>query len=56
VVLIRIERALLVISPAYNRGDTEEQVKERWRQYWRKLWEGVEQLLYDHPSLGDTAV
>jgi hypothetical protein len=43
VVLIRIERALPVISPAYDRGDTEEQVKDRWRQYWRKLWEGVEE-------------
>jgi predicted pyridoxine 5'-phosphate oxidase superfamily flavin-nucleotide-binding protein len=38
VVLIRIERALPVISPAYDRGDTEEQVKDRWRRYWRKLW------------------
>jgi predicted pyridoxine 5'-phosphate oxidase superfamily flavin-nucleotide-binding protein len=43
VVLIRIERALPVTSPAYDRGDTEEQVKGRWRQYWRKLWEGVEE-------------
>jgi hypothetical protein len=43
VVLIRVERSLPVISPAYNRGDTEEQVKDRWRQYWRKLWEGVEE-------------
>jgi hypothetical protein len=33
VVLIRVERALPVISPAYDRGDTEEQVKDRWRQY-----------------------
>jgi hypothetical protein len=43
VVLIRVERALPVISPAYDRGDTEEQVKDRWRRYWRKLWEGVEE-------------
>jgi predicted pyridoxine 5'-phosphate oxidase superfamily flavin-nucleotide-binding protein len=43
VVLIRVERALPVTSPAYDRGDTEEQVKERWRRYWRKLWEGVEE-------------
>ena len=38
VVLIRVERALPMFSPAYDRGDTEEQVKERWRRYWRKLW------------------
>jgi hypothetical protein len=37
VVLIRVERALPMFSPAYDRGDTEEQVKERWRRYWRKL-------------------
>jgi uncharacterized protein len=43
VVLIRVERALPVISPAYDRGGTEEQVKDRWRRYWRKLWDGVEE-------------
>jgi predicted pyridoxine 5'-phosphate oxidase superfamily flavin-nucleotide-binding protein len=41
-VLIRVERALPVLSPAYDRGDTEEQVRERWRRYWRRLWEGTE--------------
>ena len=39
VVLIRVDRALPVISPAYDRGETEEQVKDRWRRYWRKLWD-----------------
>jgi uncharacterized protein len=43
VVLIRVDRALPLISPAYDRGDTEEQVKDRWHRYWRKLWEGVEE-------------
>jgi len=43
VVLIRVDRALPVISPAYDRGLTEEQVKDRWRRYWRKLWDGVEE-------------
>jgi predicted pyridoxine 5'-phosphate oxidase superfamily flavin-nucleotide-binding protein len=43
VVLIRVERALPLISPAYDQGATEEQVKDRWRRYWRKLWEGVEE-------------
>jgi predicted pyridoxine 5'-phosphate oxidase superfamily flavin-nucleotide-binding protein len=42
-VLIRVERALPMISPAYDRGDTEEQVKERWRRYWRKLWGEAEE-------------
>jgi hypothetical protein len=43
VVLIRVDRALPLISPVYDRGETEEQVKERWRRYWRKLWDGVEE-------------
>ena len=42
VVLIHVVRALPLISPAYDRGQTEEQVKDRWRCYWRKLWDGVE--------------
>jgi uncharacterized protein len=42
VVLIRVERARPVISPAYDRGETEEQVKDRWRRYWHKLWGEVE--------------
>jgi predicted pyridoxine 5'-phosphate oxidase superfamily flavin-nucleotide-binding protein len=42
VVVIRVERALPLTSPAYDRGDTEEQVKDRWRRYWRRLWEGAE--------------
>ena len=42
-VLIRVDCALPPISPAYDRGDTEEQVKDRWRRCWRKLWEGVEE-------------
>ena len=37
VVLIRVERALPVFSPAYDRGDTEEQVKERWRRYGKSV-------------------
>jgi len=39
VVLIRVDRALPVISPAYDRGETEEHVKDRWRRYWRNLWQ-----------------
>jgi hypothetical protein len=38
VVLIRVERALPLISPTYDRGDTEDQVKDRWSRYWCKLW------------------
>jgi uncharacterized protein len=43
VVLIRVERALPLISPAYDQGATEEEVKDRWRRHWRKLWGVVEE-------------
>jgi uncharacterized protein len=43
VVLIRVDRALPLFSPAYDRGDTEAQVKDRWRRYWGKLWDAREQ-------------
>src|SRR3954470_12867145 len=42
VVLIRIERVQPVTSTAYDRGDTEQQVKDRWRRYWRTLWDDSE--------------
>ncbi len=38
VVLIRVERALPLISPTYDRGDPEDQVKDRWSRYWCELW------------------
>ena len=42
VVLIHVERALPLTSPAYDQGATEEQVRERWRQYWDALDRGDE--------------
>jgi len=38
----RVVLDVLNVSPAYDRGETEGQVKDRWRRYWRKLWEDVE--------------
>jgi predicted pyridoxine 5'-phosphate oxidase superfamily flavin-nucleotide-binding protein len=41
IVLVRVERALPLISPAYDLGATEEEVKARWLGYWEGL-EGEE--------------
>ena len=37
IVLVRVQRALPVDSPAYDSGLTEEQVRARWLRYWDKL-------------------
>jgi uncharacterized protein len=39
IVLIRVERALSISSPAYDRGESENQIRDRWRRYWQKLWD-----------------
>ncbi len=36
IVLVRVERARAVISPAYTPGVTEAAVRERWRHYYRE--------------------
>jgi predicted pyridoxine 5'-phosphate oxidase superfamily flavin-nucleotide-binding protein len=38
VVIIRVERALEITSPDYDRGVDEDDVRGRWRSYWRELW------------------
>ena len=37
VVLIRVDRALPLVSPAYDSGATEEEVRERWDRYYREV-------------------
>jgi predicted pyridoxine 5'-phosphate oxidase superfamily flavin-nucleotide-binding protein len=37
VVLVRVERALPLTSPAYDDGRSEDDVREEWRAYWRSL-------------------
>ncbi len=44
VVLMTVERALPLISPAYDLGLTEEEVRARYRRYWQALWSGGEDL------------
>ena len=37
VVVIQIERALPVVSPAYDAGATEEEIRARWQDYWHSI-------------------
>jgi predicted pyridoxine 5'-phosphate oxidase superfamily flavin-nucleotide-binding protein len=38
IVLVRVERAIPLISPAYDRGKTEEEIRASWLQYWDALY------------------
>ena len=36
-VLIEVSRVLPLISPAYDRGRTEDEVREEWERYWEGI-------------------
>jgi predicted pyridoxine 5'-phosphate oxidase superfamily flavin-nucleotide-binding protein len=38
IVLIAVERALPIDSPAYDTGLSEDEVRAQWEDYWRTLW------------------
>jgi hypothetical protein len=39
IVVIDVERALPLVSPAYDDDVTEEKVSARWERYFQELWE-----------------
>jgi len=41
-VLVTVERALPITSPAYDVGTTEEELRSQYRAYWEALWSGGE--------------
>jgi uncharacterized protein len=38
IVLVRVLHAAEVVSPSYEMGQGEVQVRDYWRQYWNRLW------------------
>ncbi len=38
IVLVKVERALPLISPAYDQGKTEEEIRKYWLGYWETLY------------------
>lgn len=40
IVLMTVERALPLLSPAYDLGQTEDEVSERWQRYWDAVRRG----------------
>jgi predicted pyridoxine 5'-phosphate oxidase superfamily flavin-nucleotide-binding protein len=39
IVLVKVERAAPLVSPAYDQGRTEAQITAHWRRYWERLWD-----------------
>ena len=39
IVLVRVQRAAPLVSPAYDQGQSEMQVSAQWRRYWENLWD-----------------
>ena len=40
VVVVKVDKAAPLISPAYDDGSSEAKVTASWRAYWEKLWGG----------------
>ena len=38
IILVKVERALPLISPAYDVGMTEEEVRDKWQQYYDSIY------------------
>ncbi len=38
IVLVKVERALPLISPAYDQGKTEDEIRDSWLRYWGVLY------------------
>ena len=39
IVLVQVERALPLISPTYDQGKTEEEIRAPWLQCWHALYD-----------------
>jgi uncharacterized protein len=37
IVIVRVQRVNLIVSPAYDLGLTEDEVRARWELYWRSI-------------------
>lgn len=38
-VIVRVERALPLVSPIYSTGATEDEVRAHWQRYWKSLYD-----------------
>ena len=52
IVLVRIQFAQAVDSPAYDLGMSEDEIRARWERHYRSLQAGQRQATQDDPSQG----
>jgi len=38
IVLVKVERVMPLISPAYDQGSTEDEIRDTWLRYWEALY------------------
>jgi uncharacterized protein len=43
IVLVEVERAFPLVSPEYDLGLSEAEVRERWKRYWEDVYEGKQE-------------
>jgi hypothetical protein len=55
IVLVLVEHAAPLISPAYDLGQTETQVRAQWLNYWNNLWHRRPAASEDTGSAPDAA-
>ena len=39
IVLVKVERAMPLISPAYDQGKAEDEIRSTWLSYWKTLYQ-----------------
>ena len=54
IVLVKVERAMPLISPAYDQGKTEDEIRDTWLRYWEVLYQRTGEEIADRSSLSTT--
>jgi uncharacterized protein len=50
IVLVKVERAMPLISPAYDQGKTEDEIRDTWLRYWETLYHCKSEEAMDRSS------
>ena len=50
IVLVKVERAMPLISPAYDQGKTEDEIRDTWLRYWEALYYRTDEPVRGRPD------